>query len=82
MWVPDRGNSGIMFDLRHFSGDICFYASSDRVSYKCKADEDSLFVMQKNGIMKVFNLWGLWVSVNTACKEVSGFEYIFGALDL
>lgn len=81
MWVPDRGNSGILcFDLKGtFLGTfVSTHEAPIESPISVRADEDSLFVMQKNGIMKVFNPMGtLESSVNTACKEVSGFEYDF-----
>jgi hypothetical protein len=81
MWVPDRGNSGILcFDLNgSFLGTfVSTHEAPIESPISVRADEDSLFVMQKNGIMKIFNPMGtLEASVNTGCKEVSGFEYDF-----
>jgi hypothetical protein len=78
MWVPDSGTSGILcFDLEHnFLGT---FVSSDEAPIVepiiVRASDTHLFVMQKNGVIKLLNPMGsVESSLNTGCSDVLAFE--------
>ncbi len=78
MWVPDKASSGILcFDLNGvFLGTFESTRESPIESPLCvRANDKYLFIMQENGVLKVFNPMGvLEKSINTECGEILGFD--------
>ncbi len=78
MWLPDTGTSGILcFDNEHnFLGTFISNAEAPiEEPIIVRADDSYLFVMQKNGHIKVLNPMGtVDKSIDTNCNDVLGFE--------